>query len=132
MDMVKELFYGNLGVDALGVKKTSEYAKYQRRINTMVEDMEKHIPKEQCERLLNCIAELDDCISIAYFEMFWEPEYYSKGFFASLNLLLPICKYYHLFPSAMSARSRRVRIGIVFRCENTYTYHKRSFIVWQE
>lgn len=69
MDMVKELFYGNLGVDALGVKKTSEYAKFQRRINTMVEDMEKHIPKEQCERLLNCIAELDYCISIAYFSL---------------------------------------------------------------
>ena len=69
MDMIKELFYGNLGVDALGVKKTSEYTKYQRRINTMVEDMEKHIPKEQCERLLNCIAELDDCISIAYFSL---------------------------------------------------------------
>lgn len=69
MDMIKELFYGNLGVDALGVKKTSEYAKFQRCINTMVEDMEKHIPKEQCERLLNCIAELDDCISIAYFSL---------------------------------------------------------------
>ena len=69
MDMVKELFYGNLGVDALGVKKTSEYAKYQRRINAMVEDIEKYVPKEQCERLLNCIAELDDCISVAYFTL---------------------------------------------------------------
>ena len=69
MNMIKELFYGNLGVDALGIKKTSEYAKFQHRINAMVEDMEKHVPKEQCEKLLNCIAELDDCISIAYFSL---------------------------------------------------------------
>ena len=69
MDMIMELFYGNLSGENLYPRKSSEYTELLGRINDAVDEISKSVTEEQSSRLLNSVSEMDGIISSAYFSI---------------------------------------------------------------
>ena len=68
-DMIDELFYGNLDLSMLEIKKGSDYNKKCSRVATLLEDLEAKECTSTAKYLGDAISDLDDITSRTYFSI---------------------------------------------------------------
>ena len=66
-DMINELFYGNLDLSLMELKRGSDYNKKRSQVMTILDDLEGQISERSIQSLRDALNELDLLTSHAYF-----------------------------------------------------------------
>ena len=68
-DMIDELFYGNVDLSLLEIKKGSDYNKKCSRVATLLEELEEQNCPALAKGLGDAISDLDSIVSRTYFSV---------------------------------------------------------------